>query len=128
MNRAETKFALDQFYGRLVCATVANEALAQAYVQTLRVYLAKLEEDFGPIDAWSVDEYEHVSEYTHNNLQWIANPEVASGCLADAHALFCAHRTFLVENGLLPEYLTKRPNPSFQWTPGGAVEFVPWAS
>lgn len=124
MNRAETKFALDQFYDRLVCSTVADATLAQTYVETLSAYLANLEEDFEPIDAWSVEEYERVAEYTHNNFQWIANPDVASNALADAHASICSHCAFLIENGLLPEYLLQRPNPSFQRTPDGAAEFA----
>jgi hypothetical protein len=124
MNRAETQLTLQGFFDRAACATAADAALAAAYIEALRGYLSRLEEDFEPVDAWSVEEYERVCEYIHNNFEWIATPSVASEALADANALLNAHKDFLSENGLLPEYLTKRPNPSFQRTPNGAAEFA----
>lgn len=124
MNRAETQLTLQGFLDRAACATVADAALAAAYLEALRGYLSRLGEDFEPVDAWSVEEYERVCEYIHNNIEWIANPAVASETLADANALLKTHKDFLSENGLLPEYLTQRPNPSFQRTPSGAAEFA----
>lgn len=124
MNRAETQIALQGFFDRAACATVADAALATEYIEALRGYLSKSEEDFEPVDIWSIEEYERVCEYVHNNFSWIANASVASEALADANALLNAHKVFLRANGLLPEYLTQRPNPSFQRTPDGAAEFA----
>lgn len=124
MNRAETQSTLSTFFDRVACATVADAALAAAYVEALRGYLANLENDFEPIDSWSIEEYERVCEFIHNNFKWTANPEVAAKALADAHALLGSHKAFLAENEILPDYLTQRPNPSFQRTPTGAAEFA----
>jgi len=124
VNRAETQLALQRFFDRAACATVADATLAESYVEALRSYLSKQEEDFEPIDAWSVEEYERVCEFVNNNFEWIANPSVASGALADANELLNTHKAFLNENGLLPEYLKQRPNPSFRWRPNGAAEFA----
>lgn len=124
MNRAETQFTLERFFVRIAGATVADATLAKTYIEALRGYLDELEAEFEPIDVWSVEEYEHVCEFTHNNFQWLANSSVASGALADAYELLSTHKAFLGDNGLLPEYLAQRPNPSFRWTADGAAEFT----
>lgn len=124
MNRAETQFTLQRFFNRVACATVADATLAKTYIEALRGYLNELEAEFEPIDVWSIEEYERVCEFTNNNFEWLANSSVASGALADANELLNTHKAFLEENGLLPEYLTQRPDPSFRWTPEGVAEFA----
>ena len=109
VNRAETQFALQRFFDRVACAAVADATLAESYVEALRGYLSKLEADFEPIDPWSVGEYERVREFVENNFEWIANPWVASGALADANELLNAHKAFLEANRLLPDHLMQRP-------------------
>lgn len=73
VNRAETQFALQRFFDRVACATVADVTLAESYVEVLRGYLSKLEADFEPNDPWSVGEYARVCEFVNNNFEWIAS-------------------------------------------------------
>jgi hypothetical protein len=117
MTGAETQITLKRFFNRLACATVADEGLAKAYVDTLTNYLAALVEDWQPVDLWSIDEYEQVCEFVHNNAQWILNCSIALNTLADAGSLLAAHKMFLTENGLLQETLARRPHSSFSPTP-----------
>ena len=123
MNRAETQLALQRFFDQAACATVADAALAAGYIQALGAYLSRLEENLEHVDVWSIEEYERVCEYIHNNFERLANPSVAFEALADANELLNRHKTFVNENGFLPEYLTQRPDPKFERLPGGAIEF-----
>jgi hypothetical protein len=124
MNRAETQNTLQRLFDRLACATVADEQLAQAYVDALASYLATLADDWQPVDIWSIEEYERVCEFVHNNDQWILNSSIALDALADANSLLAAHKMFLSENGLLPEALDDRPASFYVRTPTGNVGFL----
>jgi len=122
MNRAETKFALERFRDRLMCASVADTAFAETYVQAIRGYLVELEDAFEAIDVWSVEEYERLCEYLTNNDQLISEACTAKEALAEVHKLLVAHKAFLSSNGLLPRHLDERPNPAFQLSPAGRLE------
>jgi hypothetical protein len=124
MNRAETQNTLQRLFDRLACATVADEQLAQAYVDALASYLATLADDWQPVDIWSIEEYERVCEFVHNNDRWILNPSIALDALADANSLLAAHKMFLADNGLLPEALNDRPASFYVRTPTGEVKFL----
>jgi trans-aconitate methyltransferase len=120
MNRAETQFALQAFFDRLACATVADEALAKAYVDALAHYLAALTDDGQAVDIWSIEEYERVCESVHHNAQWILGASIAQEALADANRLLAAHKLFLAESGSL-EAVADRPRPAYGRTPTGEV-------
>ena len=77
MNRAETQLALRGFFDRAACATVADAALAASYIEAIRGNLSQLEEDFAPVDAWSVEEYERVCEYDKLKVTRILNNVLA---------------------------------------------------
>jgi hypothetical protein len=124
MNRAETQTILQRFHDRRACATVADEDLAKAYVDALANYLVTLAEDWRPVDIWSIEEYEQVCKYVHNNAQWILNSSIALGALADANSLLGAHKIFLAENGLLPEVLAHRPNAAYGRTSTGDIGYL----
>lgn len=124
MNRAETQNTLQRFFDRLACATVADEQLAKAYIAVLASYLETSAADWQPVDIWSVEEYEKVCEFVHNNDRWILNSSIALNALADANSLLAAHKTFLAENGILPEALADRPVSFYVRSSTGDVEFL----
>ena len=117
MNRADIQLSLSSFFDRAACATVADEALLRAYLSSLNSYIAELESGFDPIDDWSVQELERVSEYILHNRQWVAGSELAIQLLAAAFLAIDRHKDFLTSNGLLPEHLRERPNNSFKPKP-----------
>ncbi len=110
MSRADVQLSLSDFFDRAACATVADEALLVAYISSLSAYIAELESTFDPIDEWSVQELERVSEYVHHNRQWVSGGDQAIQLLGVALSAIDRHKDFLESNGLLPEYLRERPN------------------
>ena len=114
MNRARVQELLSLFFERAACATVADCGMAHDYLHALRAHLAQLEENYDPLDVWSVLELERVSSYLFHNKQWILGADQASVILGDAFEVVEQHRQFLFHHGLLPEHLASRPENGFK--------------
>jgi hypothetical protein len=114
MSRADVQQSLSTFFDRAACATVADEALLATYLSSLGAYITELEEAFEPIDDWSVQELQRVSEYILHNRQWVLGSDQAIQLLAVAYSAIDRHKEFLATNGLLPDYLGEMPNNSFE--------------
>ncbi|NIJ86722.1 hypothetical protein FHY35_003766 [Xanthomonas arboricola] len=83
-------------------------------MSSLSAYISEIEDTFDPIDDWSVQELESVSEYILHNRQWVAGSDQAIQLLAAAFSAIDSHKDFLAVNGLLPDHLRERPNNSFK--------------
>jgi len=109
MNRARVQESLKLFSDRAVCACIADCGLAREYLDAFAGYLAQLEENYDPLDEWSVLELEQIAEYLFLNKQWVSGAEEASLILAQAFDAIEKHRQFLIHHDLLPDHLARVP-------------------